>query len=99
MANDCVPPTAGTREIDPECGVNVPLEPIEGYKQKVALSTRWALGGHNGSLAPFPICGEIAADAVLVSRGHLAVRVSRMAAKANAFRPLRQPAPREDLAR
>ena len=41
--------------------------------------------------------GEIAADAALVSRGHLAVRVSRMAAKANAFRPSWQPAPRETL--
>ena len=91
VANDCVPPTAGTREIDPECGVNVPLKPIEGYKQKVALSNSLGFGGHNGSLALSPFA------AALVSRGHLAVRVSRMAAKANAFRPSWQPAPRETL--
>lgn len=58
VANDCVPPTAGTREIDPECGVNVPLEPIEGYKQKVALSNSLGFGGHNGSLALSPFAGK-----------------------------------------
>ena len=58
VANDCVPPTAGTREIDPECGVNVPLEPIEGYKQKVALSNSLGFGGHNGSLAISPFAGK-----------------------------------------
>lgn len=58
VANDCVPPTAGTREIDPECGVNVPLEPIESYKQKVALSNSLGFGGHNGSLALSPFAGK-----------------------------------------
>ena len=58
VANDCVPPTAGTREIDPECGVNVPLEPIEGYRQKVALSNSLGFGGHNGSLALSPFAGK-----------------------------------------
>ena len=58
VANDCVPPTAGTREIDPECGVNVPFEPIEGYKQKVALSNSLGFGGHNGSLALSPFAGK-----------------------------------------
>ena len=58
VANDCVPPTAGTREIDPECGVNVPLAPIEGYKQKVALSNSLGFGGHNGSLAIAPYSGQ-----------------------------------------
>ena len=58
VANDCVPPTAGTREIDPECGVNVPLEPIEGYKQKVALSNSLGFGGHYGSLALSPFAGK-----------------------------------------
>ena len=58
VANDCVPPTAGTREIDPECGVNVPLAPIEGYKQKVALSNSLGFGGHNGSLAIAPCSGQ-----------------------------------------
>ena len=58
VANDCVPPTAGTREIDPECGVSVPLAPIEGYKQKVALSNSLGFGGHNGSLAIAPYSGQ-----------------------------------------
>ena len=58
VANDCVPPTAGTREIDPECGVSVPLAPIEGYKQKVALSNSLGFGGHNGSLAIAPYTGQ-----------------------------------------
>ncbi len=54
VANDCVPSTAGTREVDPECGVNVALAPIEGYEQKVALSNSLGFGGHNGSLAIAP---------------------------------------------
>lgn len=54
VGRDCVPPTAGTREVDPECGVNVALAPIEGYKQKVALSNSLGFGGHNGSLAIAP---------------------------------------------
>lgn len=45
----------------------------------------------------FPRLRGNSADAALVSRGHLAVRVSRMAAKANAFCSLWQPAPRETL--
>lgn len=55
VGRDCVPPTAGTREVDPECGVSVALAPIEGYKQKVALSNSLGFGGHNGSfsIAPF----------------------------------------------
>ena len=98
VANDRVPSaTAGTREIDPECGVNVPLEPIEGYKQKVALSRLAGFWRPQWLVGYFPVCREIAADAAPVSCGHLAVRVSRMAAKANAFCPSWRSAPRETL--
>lgn len=54
VANACVPPTAGTREVDPACGVHVPLEAIENYPQKVALSNSLGFGGHNASLAIAP---------------------------------------------
>ena len=56
VANSCVPPTAGTKNIDPECGVNVPLEAITDYPQKVALSNSLGFGGHNASLAIAPFC-------------------------------------------
>lgn len=52
--NACVPPTAGTKNIDPECGVNVPLAPVVDYPQKVALSNSLGFGGHNASLAIAP---------------------------------------------
>lgn len=54
VAHACVPPTAGTTEVDPECGVNVPLEPLCNYPQKVALSNSLGFGGHNASLAIAP---------------------------------------------
>lgn len=54
VANSCVPPTAGTSEVDPECGVNVPLEAVREYPQKVALSNSLGFGGHNASIAIAP---------------------------------------------
>ncbi len=54
VSRACVPPTCGTRTIDPACGVNVALEPITGYPQKVALSNSFGFGGHNASLAIAP---------------------------------------------
>ena len=54
VANDCVPPTTGFAEADPECPVNVLTEPLAGYPQKVALSNSLGLGGHNASLAIAP---------------------------------------------
>lgn len=54
VANDCVPPTTGFVEADPECPVNVLTEPLTGYPQKVALSNSLGFGGHNASLAIAP---------------------------------------------
>lgn len=54
VARDCVPPTTGTQNVDPACGVNVPLEPVTDYPQKVALSNSLGFGGHNASLALAP---------------------------------------------
>ena len=56
VANDCVPPTTGFAEADPECPVNVLTEPLTGYPQKVALSNSLGFGGHNASLAIAPFC-------------------------------------------
>lgn len=54
VANDCVPPTCGFLEPDPECPVNVLAEAKTGYPQKVALSNSLGFGGHNASLALSP---------------------------------------------
>ncbi|MEG1826033.1 MAG: beta-ketoacyl-ACP synthase II [Gordonibacter sp.] len=54
VAGDCVPPTAGFAEADPECPVNVVVEAKMNYPQKVALSNSLGFGGHNASLALSP---------------------------------------------
>ena len=54
VMNDCVPPTCGFAEADPECPVNVVVEAKTGYPQKVALSNSLGFGGHNASLAISP---------------------------------------------
>ena len=54
VMNDCVPPTAGFAEADPECPVSVVIEAKTGYPQKVALSNSLGFGGHNASLAVSP---------------------------------------------
>lgn len=54
VANDCVPPTAGFETPDPEAPANVLAEPLENYKQKVALSNSLGFGGHNACLAISP---------------------------------------------
>lgn len=56
VARDTVPPTTGFTEADEECAVNVVTAPIEGLRQKVALSNSLGFGGHNACLAfsPYP---------------------------------------------
>ncbi len=54
VATDCVPPTTGFEQADPDCPVNVVREVIEGYPQKVALSNSLGFGGHNAVLAISP---------------------------------------------
>ncbi len=54
VATDCVPPTTGFEQADPDCPVNVVREAIEGYPQKVALSNSLGFGGHNAVLAISP---------------------------------------------
>ncbi len=54
VANDCVPPTAGFAEADPECPVRVLTEPLRDHPQKVAVSNSLGFGGHNASLAIAP---------------------------------------------
>lgn len=54
VANDCVPPTCGFAEADPECPVRVVTEPLLDYPQKVAVSNSLGFGGHNASLAISP---------------------------------------------
>ena len=54
VMNDCVPPTCGFAEADPECPVSVVTEAKTGYPQKVALSNSLGFGGHNASLALSP---------------------------------------------
>lgn len=54
VANDCIPPTAGFEQPDPECPANVVVEPINDVPQKVALSNSLGFGGHNASLAISP---------------------------------------------
>ncbi len=55
IARNCVPPTTGFAEPDPDCPVNVVSETITDYPQKVALSNSLGFGGHNASLAFSPI--------------------------------------------
>jgi 3-oxoacyl-[acyl-carrier-protein] synthase II len=55
VANDCVPPTTGFAEPDPDCPVCVLTKPLDGHPQKVALSTNLGFGGHNAALAIAPI--------------------------------------------
>ena len=57
VARDCVPPTAGFAEADPECAVNVVTEALTGVPQKVALSNSLGFGGHNATLAFSPYTG------------------------------------------
>ena len=54
VARDCVPPTAGFAEADPECAVNVVTEALTDVPQKVALSNSLGFGGHNATLAFSP---------------------------------------------
>lgn len=52
VMHECVPPTVGTKVVDPECGVNVVTgQALRNYPQKVALSNSLGFGGHNASLA------------------------------------------------
>lgn len=55
VARDCVPPTAGFAEADPEAPVRVVTEALRDYPQKVALSNSLGFGGHNASLAFAPV--------------------------------------------
>lgn len=54
VANDCVPPTCGFAEADPDCPVAVVTEALCGVPQKVALSNSLGFGGHNACLAISP---------------------------------------------
>ena len=54
VANECVPPTTGFAQPDPDCPVNVLAEAKTGYPQKVALSNSLGFGGHNAVLAISP---------------------------------------------
>ena len=55
VASDCVPPTTGFAEADPDCPVCVLTKPLDGHPQKVALSTNLGFGGHNAALAIAPV--------------------------------------------
>ena len=57
VANDCVPPTCGFAEPDPECPVCVLTQARRDYPQKVALSNSLGFGGHNACLALSPFTG------------------------------------------
>lgn len=58
VSESVVPPTVGTTQVDPECGVNVVTgRALEGCEQKVALSNSLGFGGHNASLAIAPYRG------------------------------------------
>lgn len=54
VARDCVPPTCGFAQADPECPVSVVTQAKMNYPQKVALSNSLGFGGHNASLAISP---------------------------------------------
>ena len=54
VARQCVPPTTGFAQADPECALNVVAEPLENLPQKVALSNSLGFGGHNACLAISP---------------------------------------------
>lgn len=58
VARDTVPPTTGFTEADEECAVNVVTAPIEGFRQKVALSNSLGFGGHNACLAFSPYSAQ-----------------------------------------
>ena len=49
ITNSLIPPTAGTRHVDPEVALDVVLEP-RAFEGDVVLSNSFGFGGHNGSL-------------------------------------------------
>lgn len=58
VADSVVPPTAGTRAVDPACPVNVVTGSLlHTGEQAVALSNSLGFGGHNASLAIAPYRG------------------------------------------
>lgn len=54
VTNECVPPTAGFAQADPECPLAVGKVAKKNYPQKVALSNSLGFGGHNACLAISP---------------------------------------------
>lgn len=54
VARDCVPPTAGFQQPDPDAPARILMETLSDYPQKVALSSSLGFGGHNAVLAISP---------------------------------------------
>ncbi len=50
LVHQLIPPTAGTTEVDPECGLDVVIGAPRAAKVDVVLSNSFGFGGHNGSV-------------------------------------------------
>ena len=50
LVNQLVPPTAGTTNVDPECGLDVVIGEPRSMDVDVVLSNSFGFGGHNGSV-------------------------------------------------
>ena len=50
LMNQLMPPTAGTKEIDPDVGLDVVTGAPRAGNLDVVLSNSFGFGGHNGSV-------------------------------------------------
>jgi 3-oxoacyl-[acyl-carrier-protein] synthase II len=50
LVNQLIPPTAGTTNVDPECGLDVVIGEPRALDVDVVLSNSFGFGGHNGSV-------------------------------------------------
>jgi 3-oxoacyl-[acyl-carrier-protein] synthase II len=50
LANQLIPPTAGTTDVDPDCGLDVVIGAPRPATLETVLSNSFGFGGHNGSV-------------------------------------------------
>jgi 3-oxoacyl-[acyl-carrier-protein] synthase II len=50
LVNQVIPPTAGTKNVDPDVGLDVVIGEARTADVEVVLSNSFGFGGHNGSV-------------------------------------------------